>query len=284
MQEADPIQTKAKENPRRPGRILRTVGPLAVRAAAIAGTLGLTSCAPRALNNHDPDTSVPPASPTASFEPGPTSTQVIETPAPILETPSRLTGENFARFTTAVSNEEFQRLLQEQPDKFPFPAIPGSSDFEMGNLERAPLAENTKGNVKTIEMTGSNYLIVSPIDGEIVINRDPRSQKVGSIDIRKKISDNTTLWARVGIMATATIISPFLDNGQVAAGMALANVSGPSRWSFISGEKLPAPITVKDSTGTFTFSSMQTYITPPINGTGWVSKDGRIVIPMGIGK
>lgn len=221
--------------------------------------------------------------PTVTPTPKPTETPT-KTPTPELPKPTSLTAENIDRFTTSVPKEEFQKLVEAQPDKFVFPVKPSSKDVEIKYRDiPSGTPETTKNNYKTVGIIGSenseSIEFFSPFEGKISFLRtDPRNkEKITQIFISKQISPDTDLQTRI----FATAITPLIADGQIKAGIPVARVGGKIDFSIITFQKLSQPIVINRPDGGQTkILAYVTYLTPSIfESSGWVEKDGKIVIP-----
>ena len=126
-------------------------------------------------------TEIPPTA-TAPPSPEPTAAPTVNptetaTPAPLKEKPTSLTAENFSEFVTTVSQEEFQKLTQAQPDAFAFPveSISGKMVTSIYLQEQLaqPIVINKPGHITTIKAYVTD-LTPSPF-GEGWISQDGKA-------------------------------------------------------------------------------------------------------------
>lgn len=197
------------------------------------------------------------------------------------ENPTSLTDENFSQFVRTVSQEEFNQLAKSQPDAFAFPAKPLSGDISITYTDQAATA-STDGHLRSININGSNYLIIRPKDGELVFNRTypPQKDKITQIEISKKITENITLKIDAHLLDLQGSITP-TENVGSEEGSPIARVNGPLRLNIYLFEKLPQPKIINNPDGSITgIIAYVTYITPSMfESSKWVNKNGQIVIP-----
>ncbi len=225
----------------------------------------------------------PTATPTPTKTPEPTITATVEpTKTPPKEKPASLTAENFSEFVGTVPNEEFQRLAKSQPDNFAFPLKPIGEEFKMSYKDIPSQSPATKGNYKTASISGSDIKIFSPIDGEIIIRRDNYvdKNKITSIHIRRKISENTSLLVSISIATdNSTIISLINNTSSTERGSLLVKASGIVGVDISLQEILAEWIIINRPDGGITeIGGYATYLTPSIfESSGWISKDNKAV-------